>query len=271
MFQKFNLRLVAAGMMLLVLVTSTFADMQTITLNTGFNHANNARYVRPSTFWVYPLPASVNHKDAYWTLVYDPKTNGGTPIPRRSDIMARYPAWLPEMADSEWISFERNGFPTGQFPRIYVFEKCFCLKRGFDQGTDAVEKTIMDLQLRADDQAQVYLNQSIGTILGSAPPILGTSSSSGGFNNPTPATITLKEATLTSRLKRGRNCLQVKLSDTGSVVSGFNLTGSITAKGIDQVAATPTPENSSAQFNSCSSCFRNVIPFENPVDSIFSF
>lgn len=271
MLQNFNLRLVATGILLLCLVTSAFADMQTITLNTGYNHAANSVYVRPYSPWAYPLPALVNHKDAYWTLVYDPNTNGGTPIPRRSDIIARYPVWQPEMANSEWISFERNGNPTGQSPRFYVFEKCFCLKRGFNQGDGSVEKTVMDLQLRADDGASVYLNQTLSAIVaGSAPSILQTSISSGGFNNPTPAATALRKTTLTSQLKTGRNCLQVKLQDTGFVVSGFNLTGSITAKGIDQVAATPTAANSSAQFNNCSACFPKI-SFLEPADQNVPF
>lgn len=270
---KNNSKLIATFLLIVSFVTTSFADspgMQTITLNTGFNHVINSRYTRPTPF-NYPLAASVNHKDSYWTLIHDPKTNGGTPIPRMADIMPRNPAWAVEMPNSEWLAFERNGNPgAGSGAFTYVFEKCFCLKKGFDQDKEAYEKTKLDIQLRADDWAAVYLNQPLATILApTIPPppytalangtvaepnaILKISSSAGGYNSPNAASMSLNADRLMRQLRVGRNCIQVKLYDLGRVVSGFNLTGSITALGIDEVAQF-NPRNPRQQFSACSSC-----------------
>lgn len=277
---KSKMNLIVTGLLLICFVTSAFADMQTITLNTGFNHATNQRYTRPSGVnWKWTLPALVNHKDEYWTLIHDPVTNNGTPVPRQADIMPYVAGpWIAEMPNSEWIAFERNGIPKndGKDARAYVFEKCFCLKKGFD-AEDAYKKTVMDLQLRADDWAAVYLNQTLPTILSPKYPvkpykifapepdsILQISAASGGFGNPVPAKTTISGSDLIKQLKVGRNCLQVKLYDLGLAVSGFNLTGGITAQGIDEVARFD-PKNPKQQFSQCSSCLGKKLPDVNSV------
>ncbi len=262
-------------LLLVSLATSAFADgfgMQTITLNTGFNHAINAAYT-PSPF-TYPLANTANYKDEYWTLISDPNTNGGTPIPRWADIMPKHPAWSSAMPNSQWIAFERNGSPSGTAADAYtyVFEKCFCLKKGFDSDKEAVEKTKLEIQMRADDWGAVYLNQTVSNILQfpstipvspytslvdgtvNEPYAIVKGTTNGGFNSPIPAQVTLKAEELIKRLKVGRNCVQVKIYDLGRAVSGFNLTGSITAAGIDEVAKF-NPRNPRQQFSQCSACF----------------
>jgi hypothetical protein len=272
-----NLTKTIASLILLVGFSNSIfaADMQTVTLNTGYNHAINARYTRPNPF-NYPLGNTVNHKDEYWTLISDPNTNGGTPIPRQSDIMPNHPAWAPALANSEWIAFQRNGSPRGTAAGAYtyIFEKCFCLKKGFDSDRDAVEKTKLEIEFRADDWGAVYINQTVpeilqfpGTIPG--PPYNSTnplangsvnepyalvkgSTAGGGFVGPT-GKVTMAANELIKRLKVGRNCIQVKIYDLGRLVSGFNLAGSITAAGIDEVAKF-NPKNPKQQFSQCSAC-----------------
>ena len=236
--------------MLSVLSTTIFADVQTLTLNTGFNHDTNQ---------VYSLTAPL--KDDFWTLFYD---QANVPI-RLADIMNNHPAWKPAMADSQWIAFAPNGVPVanGKPRRVYVFQKCFCLKKGFDDEKN-FKNTMLELNLRADDWAAVYLNENPATITATNPPsypflppnaLLSPTASSGGFNSPNPATFKLEGKKLISSLRVGRNCLQVRLDDLYYVVSGFNLTGSLTAAGIDGVAKGTNPKS---QFNSCSSCSKIV-------------
>lgn len=242
---------VSMMVMLSVLSTTIFADVQTLTLNTGFNHDTNQ---------AYQLAAPL--KDDFWTVVYDQ----ANVTVRLSDLMAPYGgAWKPAMNNSQWIAFAPNGVPTANNKpqRVYVFQKCFCLKKGFDEEQN-FKNTMLELNLRADDWAAVYLNENPATITATNPPnypflppnaLLAPTASSGGFSSPNPATFKMEGKELISRLRVGRNCLQVRLDDLGLVVSGFNLTGSLTAAGIDGVAKGANPK---AQFNSCSSCSKII-------------
>lgn len=252
---------VAAILLLSFVATPILADVQTITLNTGWDHQTNSLVPVPAASW--PVPAGAPHPDLNWTLVHDSTVDmGGVAFPRSADVILPYPnAWRPAMTDSFWIAFERNGLPVrdGKRARIYVFEKCFCLKAGFDQG-EAVAVSAMNIQLRADDNAVAYLNEPVANIIlqeypspGEPGAILQTSSSAGGFSNPVPAQTSLSGAGLISRLNVGTNCLRVKLYDLYYVVSGFNLAGSLTARGIDDVARFDSG-NPNQQFSDCSSC-----------------
>lgn len=245
----------AALLPLLCFATSTFADIQTVTLNTGWDHANNV---------AYPAPGAPPTPDLYWRLVYDSTTNfnGGQPVPRASDRIVPHSAWRPAMPSSSWIAFNQYGQPSYNSgrARIYVFEKCFCLKSGFSDST-AVANSTMSIQLRADDWAVAYINQSLATIISQTYPgpvepsaILETTSAGGFFSNPIPAQTVLNAADLTSRLNVGRNCVQVKLYDLHYVISGFNIAGSITAQGIEEISRFNS-QNPAQQFTTCSSCY----------------
>lgn len=229
----------------LLLTSTAFADVQTLTLNTGFNHDTNA---------AYSLAAPM--KDDFWTLFYDQ-----TSVPvRLADLMQKYSVWSPAMPDSQWIAFAPNGVPisNGKPQRVYVFQKCFCLKKGFENEKN-IKDALLDINLRADDWAAVYLNENPATITGpvsytSQPATALTSvfPNSGAFNAK-PATAKLSGKELISRLKVGRNCLQVRLDDTGLVVSGFNLTGNLTIAGLDGIGKGADPRT---MFGNCSSCGR---------------
>lgn len=232
----------------LLLTSTAFADVQTLTLNTGFNHDTNAAY-----------SLAPPKKDDFWTLFYDQAI-----VPTRlADIMQNHPAWKPAMLDSQWIAFAPNGVPVsnGKPQRVYVFQKCFCLKKGFENEKN-FKDSILNINLRADDWAAVYLNENLTTITGTNPPsypylppiaLTAVQASGGGFNSNIPATANLSGKDLINRLRVGRNCLQVRLDDLGLVVSGFNLTGSLTVAGLDGVAKGTDPRT---MFGNCSTCSR---------------
>lgn len=233
-------------LMLSLLSSAVLADVQTLTLNTGFNHDTNQ---------MYSLAAP--KKDDFWTVLYDQTS---VPI-RLSDIMQNHSAWKPALPDSQWIAFAPNGIPSnnGQPRRVYVFQKCFCLKQGFNNDK-YIKDAVLELNFRVDDWGAVYLNESLAAITGTNPTsypflpsnaLLAPTNIAGGFNSQNPANLKISGADLVKRLRAGKNCLQVRVDDLGYVVSGFNLTGSLTAAGIDGVARGTDPK---MPFNRCSSC-----------------
>lgn len=214
-------------------------DTQTVTLNTGYNHG-----ATPQTTYA----VGGGQKDDYWQLVSDPIAS--TVDPRRANTIPPYgSAWKPAMPMSTWLSYNNNG-QQGILKGDYVYRKCFCLKKGFDS-KEAMEKTKMNLSVRADDAIFIHLNQ----VPTNSNYLLTNSATSGGFNSVNPATLGLEGEKLFEMLKVGVNCLYAKVQDTGTVVTGFNLTGSITAAGIDG-PATFNDNNPRPIFNSCSTCFK---------------
>jgi hypothetical protein len=244
--KKINLVLTFIAILLVAISSIAQPDMQTLTLNTGFNHATQ------TTFAV-----GGGQKDDYWQLVSDPIAS--TTEPRLANTIPPYgSAWKPAMSNSTWLSYNLNG-QQGIQQGDYVYRKCFCLKKGFDS-KDALEKTKMNISVRADDAIFVHLN----VIPTSSNYLLTNSASSGGFNSANPATLDIGGGKLFSMLKVGTNCLFAKVQDTGTVVTGFNLTGSITAAGIDEVAKF-TDKNPNPQFSRCSSCSKGKFTDGNQV------
>jgi hypothetical protein len=241
MFRKTTLFFISV--LILANVTGIFAqpDMQTLTLNTGYNHANQ------STFAV-----GGGQKDDYWQLVSDPIST--TVDPRRANTIPPYgSAWKPAMPMSTWLSYSING-SQGIMVGDYIYRKCFCLKKGFDS-KDAIKKTIMNLSVRADDDVYVHLNKVPTTtdyILKKGPTDIN-----GSFSSVNPAQVELDGEKLFGMLKVGTNCLYANVKDTMNVVTGFNLKGSITAAGIDGVASF-NENNKEPLFNKCSSCTGNT-------------
>jgi len=207
-------------------------DMQTITLNTGYNHDNQS---------AFPIGAI----DVFWTLTQDPII--GTTEPRSANVINKHPAWQPaqEPPNSQWISYTGNG-STGILKGPYVYQKCFCLTKALWENKDAIQQSTLDLSIRADDNFYVGLNQmpTPGSNL------LTQAGGLGAFNGP-PAVLKITGNKLSQLLKPGRNCLVVRVDDLGLAITGFNLVGSLTTTGIDGIAKGPKP---AGQFNSCSSC-----------------
>ncbi|MFN0140437.1 MAG: hypothetical protein ACKVQW_10185 [Pyrinomonadaceae bacterium] len=261
-------------LVLTCMVTTSLADtpgVQTLTLNTGFDHSANAKYPAPGSY-----PSAGDPRDAYWILVRDTSTTGNT-TPRSSSIMPKYgSAWANPFSDTEWISYVKNGVPTsnGSHFRDYVFEKCFCVKKGALTNKENMENARLDISFRADDYGAVYLNESLTNITSQTIPtnpftslntpapysILSGSLTSGGFNLPSPpASTVIKGRELLKRLKEGRNCLQFKVVDLGLVVSGYDLTGSLTLSGIEEVEKF-NERAKRPEFSQCSSCSRRQGP-----------
>jgi hypothetical protein len=212
-------------------------DMQTITLNTGFNHATQQVF-------------NILTPDDYWTVIKDPviATNESRP----ADTILKHPAWQPPQDESQWISYA----PGGNWQLVggpYYYQKCFCLTKALWENKVAIEQSSLDVSVRADDFFYLGLNVAPVNL---GPPNnqhqLATDAAGnlGGFGGP-PATWTVKGADLVKLLRPGRNCLTVRVDDLGGVITGFNLKGSLTTTGVDGIAkATKT----GPQFDKCSSC-----------------
>ncbi len=146
--------------------------------------------------------------DVNWTVIADPDAN--TAEPRPAFVIDTNAAWKSPLPGSTWISSYPGSLNTTNGK--YVFRYCFCLNAGFFANPN------LQLSLRADDQADVFLN---GGKIGSTP--------NPSYATALPATIPPPPA---SAFVAGRNCLTVELNNIGSFAMGLNLAGSIAASGL---------------------------------------
>ncbi len=167
---------------------------QTLPIATGYNYATSSTY-------------AIGNPDPNWTVVADPDPY--TSEPRPAWTINKHPAWKPALPGSNWIS----SYPSysDNVNGKYIFESCFCLQAGFRTPT-------LDLALRADDKAEVFLN---GHPLGHTPDT--------SYDEPNPTQLTLSAAEL---FQVGRNCISVAVENVNQVAMGFNLAGSITTRGL---------------------------------------
>ncbi len=196
--------------------SSSALSQTTLPLNTGFNHSN---------FTVYPAPGTGPAvQDNYWIKV----AASNTPPVAPAFVINKHTAWLgplqlPASAGgfgSQWISSTTpNGAsPPGPLPYA-IYRKCFCLLPGFKNAQ-------LNFQIRGDDAIQVWLNGVTSTIL---------QAQGGSFAGPP-----INGAAQASQFRAGRNCLYVLVEDTGGVVTGFNLAGTVSAFGLMPMAAAGT-------------------------------
>ncbi len=143
----------------------------------------------------------IGSPDDTWTVVSEPPPVGV--LPRAANVINPNPAWLT-IPGTRWISANQTG-PNG----TYVYEFCFCLDQRF-------MNAVLDLQLRADDRASVFLN---GNFVGATPPIYA-------FNTPLPTPIFTNNQ---SFFRSGENCVRIVVENTHGVVTGFNMAGSVSA------------------------------------------
>jgi hypothetical protein len=128
-------------------------------------------------------------------------------------------AWAT-IPQSQWISSQADSSQTTDGD--YFYRTCFCLRDGFS-------KPSLQLSLRADDQADVFLNNTLAQIKSSNPPapiLQGTASSFSPFRSPDQL-----NPPFTGPFQIGENCLIVRVKNSGGVATGLNLVGSITASG----------------------------------------
>lgn len=173
---------------------SSECEVEAVSLNTGFDHASGN---------LYPTGAP----DAFWTVVDDP--DNGTTEPRPAAVINPHPAWAPTLPDSGWISAYAT--PSNNLNGPYDLETTFCL-------TPEWRNAKLDLCLRADDWAEVYLN---GNLIGTTP--------NPSFNTASPTCITVTDQSL---FVTGPNILQVRMINAFGVAMGVNLAGEVSGEGL---------------------------------------
>lgn len=195
------------GLLALALLGTSSAALSqtTLPLNTGFNHSN------------FTVNTTAGSPDNYWIKVAASNAPVGVP----AFVINKHPAWQNPLSGggfgSSWISSTAPNGTSPPGPQPYaIYRKCFCLMPGF-------QKAQLSFQIRGDDAIQVWLNSVTGTIL----PGQG-----GSFGGP-PITGTAQP----SQFRTGVNCLYVLVEDTGSVVTGFNLAGTVSAFGLMPMAS----------------------------------
>lgn len=244
MLRKLTLTLAVLTMLILsslattspVNVAMAAPDMQTITLNTGFNHDTQHAF-------------SIGQPDVFWTVIKDPVSQ--TSEARAADTIQKHSAWQPpQPTESQWISYIPGG---SQYLKqgAYYYQKCFCLTKALWDNKEAMALSELEVSVRADDGFYLGLNVPWSD-LGPTKNLhqLAHGGGLGAFNGP-PAVLNIKGNNLVKLLKPGRNCLTVRVDDIGGVITGFNLKGSLTTTGIDGIAKAT---KLGPQFDRCSSC-----------------
>src|ERR1035441_4168437 len=170
----------------------------TISLNTGYNQNSGT---------VYDFGAA----DAFWVVTKDP--TGNTTVPRPATVIQPYsPPWMQPLPLSQWIT----SYPSAVDPLNgeYDFETYFCV------ATNATN-LVLNVCLRADDVAGVYLNGHLITLV----PANTT------YNTLVPA---CGEVVAQSWFVYGlqKNVLHVAVTNTANGAMGLNLTGTVTGSGL---------------------------------------
>lgn len=189
------------------------------------------------------IPVSMD--DDTWTVTCEPAP-GGT-LPRPATVINPHPAWLT-IPGTQWVSAAQYG-PNGW----YCYEYCFCLDPRF-------KNPILNLDLRADDYAEVYLNGVL----------VGQTSMGWAFNTPQPFNIFVTNPSL---FRACENCIEIKVLNGGGVVTGFNVAGTITAD--DGLCCDQGPALSCCQLDgTCidlppgvTKCPGFGVPFEGPCET----
>jgi hypothetical protein len=205
------------GLLALALLGASSAALsQSLPLNTGFNHSTFTTYVGTGT------------PDNYWIKV------AASASPPGPAFVIPHPYWQAPLTlpasdggfQSTWIGPTPTGAsPSGQISYA-IFRKCFCLTPHYTQAK-------LNFKIMGDDIIGVWLNSAGNNIL----PVQG-----GSFNGPA-----ISGPTATPKFQTGRNCLYVLVLDTGSVVTGFNLAGTVSAYGLMPMASAGT----AASFKPC--------------------
>lgn len=168
----------------------------TVILNTGYDHLRRGVY-------------AIGEADAFWQVTQD--TDGQSNEPRAATAILQMPqAWHDPEPGSQWISSRSTA--QQNVNGAYVFETKFCLLEGWSNAE-------LGLTVRADDQADVYLNDAL---------ILQTPEGTFWYNHE-PASITVN---LQSRFRTGANSLKVQVNNIHSVAMGLDLVGSVTGNGL---------------------------------------
>jgi hypothetical protein len=175
-----------------------------VSLNTGVNPTTGA------------LLTPLGSPDPGWTVIGDPFTS--TVEPRPADVFTNALSAWGTLPGSQWIGSQTDA-NQGQ-NGAYYYQRCFCLRDGFGNAS-------LQLQMRADDQADVFLNATLPQIQNnSVTPILH--GGNGHFWSSVQPDILTSPVT---GLKFGTNCLIVRVQNISSGATGLDIAASITASG----------------------------------------
>jgi hypothetical protein len=243
MLRKICFMLAVAALLTATLSKSTDTakaspDMQTITLNTGYDHPSQRKY------------NPIGLLDAFWTVVQDPSPS--TQEPRPANTINKHAAWSAAQGESQWISYSQSGSAPAPVKGTYVYQKCFCLTKALWENPEAIRQSSLDVSVRADDAFYLGLNTTPDPNVPASYLLATTTGVGGGFNG-NPMTLSIKGEKLLRLLRPGSNCLTVRVEDTGQVITGLNLMGSLTTTGVDGIASS-APPNPASQFAACSAC-----------------
>ena len=179
-----------------LLGTNCCPTTNALVLNTGYNQNSNTVY-------------GYGQADAFWWVTADP-TLPPTFLPRPATVIQPNPAWQPAQANSQWIS----SYPTeaDNLNGEYDFETFFCLASN-------AANLVLNICLRADDQAGAYLN---GNPIPLTPP-------NTTWGAPVPACGTVINP---SWFVPGLNVLLVRVTNVYAVAMGLNVEASVTGSGL---------------------------------------
>ncbi|HEX8188865.1 MAG TPA: hypothetical protein VF586_10975, partial [Pyrinomonadaceae bacterium] len=207
MLRKLCFILAGAALLTAPLLKSNTAkaspDMQTITLNTGYDHSQQKAY-------------TVGPADSFWTLIQDPSSS--TAEPRPANTINRHPAWSAVQGASQWISFSPTGSGPGLLKGTYVYQKCFCLTKALWENPEAISQSSLNVSVRADDAFYLGLNTMPDPSLNASYLLTNMTGGGGGYTGPA-ASLSVKGEKLLPLLQPGRNCLNVRVEDMGEVIT----------------------------------------------------
>ena len=158
-------------------------------------------------------PATPGAAEDDWTLIFD---GAGGVVPRQPDVVNPFGGWLTPLGSSNWLS------PTSSAPgsgtagwtfgsASYTYERCWCMDEAFSDPE-------LSLQMRADDMVTAVRLNGVA--------LTPTAGTLGAFNDPQALEYFEDDPAL---FEAGRNCVQVDVLDTQSVVTGLDVAGSIEA------------------------------------------
>lgn len=200
-----------------MLIFNNFAiAVNTLPLNTGFNHAVGS-----------PYPVGV--QDNYWINIasYPPSTpfvapTGAWTIPSISGV------WATPFSNTTWISaIPTNVSPATNSvsnPGYTIFRKCFCVQPaslGFPPPIPS-----LTFSVRGDNNIEIWLNSIVNQVVPAQP----------GRFSPFLTPIMVNNYNTPSAFRTGRNCLYVLLEDQGGSM-GFNLQGTVNFSGLLLIAS----------------------------------
>jgi hypothetical protein len=195
-----------------ILISAPSAGAAPLVLNTGYDHATSALF-------------AIGTQDPYWIKIasYEPpatsvNVNPAWVIPPGGFATFPNARWLaPRSSPLSTTGPNGTGTTPGR-PAYSIFRKCFCLLEGYLNPQLAID-------LRADDNVQVWLNDVRNTLIA---PI------NGNLGGGPPRSYPSQQSPANPGFFRtGRNCIYVLVEDNiaGGAI-GFTLTGSVSAAGL---------------------------------------